>query len=540
MIALWQVARLGRAEAGWLLGGMLVSLLSIGTLLALSVGTAGLALRPEGSAIGWLALPFVLRSLGIGRVMLRYTERMVTHAATFRALTTLRLWIFRGLARGSAGGLGMMRAGDALSRLVGDVEALDGLYLRIAVPGLAAVLLLPVLEWGLAASPGTALAVGGLFTLAALVLPVLAARGTAADGGRLATANAGLRVAALDTIDGLREVLAFGAGPRMLVEVETREQALIAAQRDVARRGAWAQALAFLCGQAALLAVVLGGGPALVPSLFLTLAAFEIVGGMARAGVLAGYAARAAQRVVAAAEAPAAVPEPAQPAALPSGTTLLFDHVSFRWRMDRAPVLEDFTLEIAAGSRVAILGPSGAGKSTLAALALKVAAPQSGCVRLGGVDIARLTAADVRSRMAWVGQETHLFQDSVRANLLLGCPTADDAALWQALGQAQLAEKVRGLPGGLDAMLGGGGGGLSGGEGRRLALARALLSEAPILILDEPAAGLDATTEAEFFRALNDAAPGRTVVLIVHRLLGVERLDRIWRLTAGHLVSAAG
>ncbi len=536
MTPLLTVARQGRGEAGWLLGGMLISLLSIGTLLALSVGTAGLALGP--SSAGWLALPFVLRSLGVGRVALRYAERMVTHAATFRALTALRLWLFRALARRSAGGLGMVRAGDALSRLVGDVEALDGLYLRIAVPGLAAVLLLPVLVWGLASSAVTAVMVGGLFTLSALVLPWLAARGTAQDGDSLAAAGSGLRVAALDTIGGLREVLAYGAAPRMLAEIGSREQTLITVQHSVARRSALAQAGSFLCGQAALLAVVLGGGPALVPSLFLTLAAFEIVGGMARAGVLAGHASGAAARVVAAAEAPAAVEEPAHPAPLPTGTALSFDHITFHWLPGRPAVLEDFSLDIPAGSRVAILGPSGSGKSTLAALALKVAAPQSGCVRLGGADIATLSAADVRSRMAWVGQDTHLFQDSIRNNLLLARPGADDAALWQALTEAQLAGKIRTLPGGLDAMIGGTSPGLSGGEARRLALARALLSDAPLLILDEPTAGLDATTEAEFFRALNDTAPDRTVLLIVHRLLGVERLDRTWRLTAAHAVSA--
>lgn len=541
MRALLRVAAVGRGEAPWLLAGMGVSLLSIATLLALSVGTAGLALRPtEGGALV-LALPFVVRSLGLGRVLLRYTERMVTHAATFRALTALRLWLFRGLSSRSAGGLGMVRAGDALSRLVGDVEALDGLYLRIAVPGLAALLLAPVLVWGvLGDAPGIALIVGGLFVLAALVLPGRAARRTAADGDHLAEASAALRVTALDAIEGLREVLAYGAADRTLAAVQARETALIGQQHILARRGALMQAAAFLCGQGALLAVVLGGGHALVPSLFLTLAAFEVVGGMPRAGVLAGYAASAASRVVSAADEPARVAEPVRRLPLPAGHALVFDQIHFRWQPDRAPVLADFSLEIAAGTRVAILGPSGAGKSTLAALALKVAAPDAGRVLLGGTDIADLAASDVRSQIAWLGQDTHVFQDTIRANLLLGRPDADEAALWHALDQAQLSSKIRGLPGGLDATVGGSDAGLSGGELRRLALARALLSPAPILILDEPAAGLDATTEAEFYRALDGADPGRTVLLIVHRLAGVERLDRIWRLTGGRAVSAAG
>ena len=202
-------------------------------------------------------------------------------------------------------------------------------------------------------------------------------------------------------------------------------------------------------------------------------------------------------------------------------------------------MLDGLTLDIPAGSRVAVLGPSGSGKSTLAALLLKVVAPASGRLLLGGVDMAGLPAGLVRSRMAWLSQATHLFSDTVRANLLLGRPDASDVDLWAALEQAQVAEVVRLLPGGLDAWIGQGGAPVSGGQARRLALARTLLSNAPVLILDEPATGLDADTERAFLATLNDVAPGRTVILIVHRLLGVERLDRIYRLSTGRAVAAA-
>ena len=158
---------------------------------------------------------------------------------------------------------------------------------------------------------------------------------------------------------------------------------------------------------------------------------------------------------------------------------------------------------------------------------------------LGGVDLARLSEEAVRARFAWVGQDSHLFDDSIRNNLLLGRPDADEAALWSALEQAQIADLVRSLPGGLECWLGESATRVSGGQARRLALARALLSEAPILILDEPCAGLDADTERQFLLTLNETAAGRSVILIVHRLLGVERLDRIWRLQDGRAVAAA-
>jgi ATP-binding cassette subfamily C protein CydC len=278
---------------------------------------------------------------------------------------------------------------------------------------------------------------------------------------------------------------------------------------------------------------------AAVAAAFLVLAAFEAVGGLPRAGVLAGHAAAAASRVLGAAEAPAPVRDPPQPVAPPAGFALQFQAVRFHWQPDRPPVFEDLTLDVPQGARVALLGPSGAGKSSLAALALKLAAPQQGRVLLGGIDIATLGAADVRCRIGWLAQATHLFDDTIRANLLLARPDADEAALWGALDAARIGEMVRALPDGLDTWVGESGARFSGGQARRLVLARALLSPAPILILDEPCAGLDAETERAFLATLNEVVVGRSVILITHRLTGVEKLDRIWRLSAGRAVAAA-
>ena len=534
MTALLAVMRVWRPAGPGLVLGACVSVLAVLALAAVALGA--------GSApvlVGTAGLLWVLRGFGVGRVALRYLERLSTHQATFRALTAVRVWMFRGLAGRSAGGLGFIRRGDALARMVGDVDALDGLYLRILIPLAAVCVLLPVLAVVLGRhSLVLAAGVCGLFGVAALLVPWLAARATLASGGRLAEAASALRVAAVDALAGMREVRAFGNEGRVLAAVQAREAALFGAQRVVAGLGARAAGAGALCGQAALLLVLVAGLPAgaLLPALLLTVAAFEAAGAMPRAGALAGHAAAAAARVVAVAGGGSS-DTAGGPA--PAGASLRFEDVTFGWP-GRAPVLRGLSLEIAAGSRVAILGPSGAGKSTLAALALKVVAPQSGRVLLGGVDIAGVAAAEVRGRIAWLSQATHVFADTVRENLLLGRPDATDAQLWAALGLAGVDEVVRALPDGLDAWIGEGGAGLSGGQLRRVALARALVSTAPVLILDEPATGLDDAAERAFFTTLNEAAAGRTVVLIVHRLLGTERLDRIWRLSGGRAVSAAG
>jgi ATP-binding cassette, subfamily C, bacterial CydC len=536
-----RILGLWRGRAPWLAAGILVSLAALAA--GVSMMALGGAMLGAALAASALAVPLALRIVGTARVLLRYAERLVTHAATFRALADLRVWFFRNLARGTAGGLGFRQAGDVLARLVGDIEALDGLYLRILVPLAGAVLLLPVLVVLIGMhSAWLALAIGVLFVAAAFALPLVSARATMRGGAALAGAAGGLRIATLDALTGLREVRAFGAEGRMLASVQAREATMLTTQRELAGRAAWANAGALLCGQAAILAVLIAAGSAPVAAIvaaFLTVAAFEAVGGLPRAGVLAGHAAAAARRVLEAAEAPVPVPDPQRPAHVPAGFSLRFDAVSFRWQPDRQPVFDGLTLEVPQGARVALLGPSGAGKSTLAALALKVAAPQQGRVLLAGVDIAGLAAADVRARIGWLAQATHLFDDTIRANLRLARPEADDAALWGSLDAARIGEMVRTLPDGLDTWVGEGGARFSGGQGRRLALARALLSPAPILILDEPCAGLDAETERALLATLNEVAEGRSVILITHRLTGVERLDRIWRLSGGKAVAAA-
>jgi ATP-binding cassette subfamily C protein CydC len=529
--------------------------LGLGALLALAALAAGIGLMANAGRFiavavtgGILLVPIILQATGTARVLLRYTERVVSHDAMFRALTSIRIWFFSGLAHSAAGGLGFRKAGDVLARLVNDVEALDGLYLRIIVPGLGAVLLLPLLAVFLCReSIWAAILILPIFAFIAFILPLRAARLAASNTGQTGIAMSALRSAALDALTGLREVKIFAAEGRMLAQIQSQEAAYLAAQRDFSRQSSRLNTTSFLAAQAAtLLAILLaliitGASPlAAVIAVFVLIAAFEATAGLPRAGILFGQAQDAAARVVAAATTAPRVPDPATPAALPSSNALAFEHVSFRYADNLPYVFENLSLQLPSNTHTAILGPSGAGKSTIAALLLKLVAPDAGRIRLGPTDIAALPAEALRSRIAYLSQSTHLFADTIRNNLRLGDPTADDARLWEALAAAQLTETIHALPDGLNTWLGESGNTLSGGQARRLALARTLLSPAPILILDEPCAGLDYATEIEFLKTLNNATKNRTILLIVHRLTGVEQLDRIWRLANGTLMAATG
>jgi ATP-binding cassette subfamily C protein CydC len=546
---LLRVLGLWRSRAGWLALGIGVTVLA---------GLAGLGLLAlagrnvaEGLSGGALfaggAVFTAMLVFAAARPLARYLDRLASHAAAFRALADTRVWFFRRLAERLPAGIGFRRTGDLLGRLVSDIDALDRVYLGALVPGVAAAATVLVIALILGAvSPGLA-ALVALPLAVALLLPPLLAPGAADAGRRVAAAQGSLRAAVVDPLTGIEDTLAAGAEAVAARRVAEEGAALSAAQRLLARRAAAGGAAGHVLTQAALLGAIawgLASGQAAVAGavlgLFLALAAAEALGLMPRAGAALAAAAASARRLFEAADSTPPVTEPTQPAAPPAGHAIRVQGLRFAWSPDRPAVFDGLDLDVPEGARVALLGPSGAGKSTLAAILLKLAAPQGGRVTLGGVDIAMLPADLVRARIACLTQDARLFDDSIADNLLIARPEADDAALWRALDAAGIGELVRSLPDGLATRCGEAGARFSGGQARRLALARALLSEAPVLILDEPAAGLDPETERAFLETLDSATAGRSVILIVHRLIGVEHPTRILRLAAGRALTAMG
>ena len=547
---LTRVLGLWRGRSSWLLSGLAMACFAaLAGLALLALAGRGVAegVTPATIFAGGAAALFWLRPVVLLRPIFRYLERLVTHAATFRAIADTRVWFFRRLAERLPAGLGFRRAGDLLGRLVSDIDALDRVYLGALVPGVAAIAAVVAMAFVLGA---ISLPLAALVTLPlalALLLPPLLAPGAAAAGEKVAIGQGAVRAAVIDPLTGIEDTLAANGEPRAAARVAEEGAALAAAQRSLARRASLGGAAGALLTQAAMLGALAyglamgeGGVAAAVLGLFLATAAAEAMGLMPRAGAALAAAGASARRLFEAADQPAPVVEPTHPAPMPAGHAIRVEGVHFAWAPDRAPVFDGLDLEVPEGARIALLGPSGIGKSTLTSLLLKLAAPQGGRILLGGVDIATLPADAVRGRIACLTQDARLFDDSIEANLRLARPEASEADLWQAMDRAGIGEMVRALPEGLATRCGEAGARFSGGQSRRLALARALLTEAPVLILDEPAAGLDAVTERAFLETLGEATAGRTVILIVHRLIGVERPGRILRLAAGRALAAMG
>ncbi|MFC7735654.1 thiol reductant ABC exporter subunit CydC [Roseomonas sp. GCM10028921] len=539
-----RVLSLWRARGGWLtLGAVTAGASALAGLALLALAGNGVA---QGLATGTLAAGaaslVLLRPLILIRPLLRWAERMATHEATFRALADTRTWFFRRLAERLPAGPGLTRSGDLLGRLVTDVESLDGLYLRALVPMAAAGAVVVAVAAILGSLSPVLAAIVAIPLALALLLPVLVAPFAGRAAAAAAGATGALRAEAVEPLTALEDILAAGAGPRALARVEGAAEAMDRERRRLSRAGSLGAATGTLLTQGALLGALawgLAGGAAgaVVVALFLVLAASDALGALPRAGAALALAGAGARRLLEVADTPVPVPDPPSPAT-PSGHAIAARGLRFAWGPDRAPVFENLSLDLPEGARIALLGPSGAGKSTLAALLLKLAAPEEGSITLGGVDYAFLTADAVRSRIACLTQEATLFDDTVAANLRLAAPDAPEAALWEALERARIAELVRALPEGLETRCGEAGARFSGGQARRIALARALLSPASVIILDEPTAGLDAATERAFLETLDTALGGRSAILITHRLIGVERPTRILRLAGGQALPA--
>lgn len=549
MNALLAFRSLFARQAKGLVIALLLSLVTLTAGVAL-LGTSGwfitaTALTTAGLAFNLFVPSSLVRGFSFIRILARYGERLSGHDATLRLLTDIRGWLFTRLFPRLPLNDRSLRHGDLVSRLTADVDALDTAFLvaigPIAAAAVIGIALTTILAWLL---PAAALVYGVSFGMAVLLVPaglVLASRRVGTD---IVTRAAAARAAVLDGIEGHADLTLFGA----LGRTQSGFQAL--AERLARARGRLATLAAFAAfGVQALAALALTGslwlglrayangqidGPVLVGLLLAILGSFEASSVIVRSVAKLTTAMAAAERLNAIANAPISIADPINPVDLPARLPIAITDLSFAYD-GGAPVLRKLTLAIAPGEHIAIIGESGIGKSSLLNLLLRLVEPQSGQITLGGVALSALAQADIHASMALLSQDSPLFNDTIRANLLIAQPAASDEALWDALDAAGIGEFVRALPRGLDTLVGESGRTVSAGQGRRLCLARVLLSRAPLVLLDEPTTGLDRPAELAFFDTLRSAAVGRTVVLVTHAAFPQGTVDRVLSMRDGQL-----
>lgn len=488
-----------------------------------------------------------VRLFGISRPVLRYCGRLVSHDAALRALAELRATVFERIVPLAPARLGRRRRGDLLAGLVSDVDILEDLWLRLiepaAVAALVSVCCVGAAAWLL---PSAAVVLAAGFGCAGLLAPLASATSSRRLEGRLAPVRAALSSALVDLLQGAPDLIAAGAAEAELRRIEELDADLT----RIARRSAWATGLgsgvAALAAGASVLATAELSAPAVrsgqlaavsfVVIVLLPLAAYESLVPLPAAAVLVARVRRAGHRLMELLDAEPAVTDPPAPALLPAGPhRVVLSGVRARWPHSDTFVLDGVDLELAPGRRIAVVGASGAGKSTLAAVLLRFIDAHDGTVSIGGADVRTLALDDVRRVIGLVADDAHIFASDLRENLRLANTGADDARLLTAIERARLGDWFHALPAGLDTYLGEGGALISGGERRRIALARALLADQPVLVLDEPTEGLDGPTARALIADLLDAATGRTVLLLTHRPEGLDLVDMVLELADGKL-----
>jgi ATP-binding cassette, subfamily C, bacterial CydC len=485
-----------------------------------------------------------VRAFGIGRGVLRYVERLAGHDAALRVLGELRVRTYRRLVRLAPAGLAAFRRGDLVERLVTDVDAVLDIGVRVVLPYAVATCVAAasvLLMWTLLPVAGVLLAA----TLLAVCVAVPLAQSAAARraDGRQAPLRGALATDVVDLLHGLGDLTVYGATAAHLARTTAADGRLrVAAERSAGATGASAAVTALATGisvagglAAGALAVRAGtlDGELLAVVVLTPLAIFEAVADLPAAAQRLAAARGALQRVAGVFAAPDPTPEPRTAVPLPPGPyTLRLEGVTAGWTPGR-PVLHGLDLTIAPGRRVALIGPSGVGKSTVAALLVRWLDPDAGRVTLNGIDLRELHSDAVRRVVGYLADDAYLFDTTVEENLRVGRRDASRADLDDALRRARLLDWVDSLPRGLDTPVGEHGVRLSGGQRRRLALARALLADFPVLVLDEPTEHLDEETADALTRDLLDATRGRTVLLITHRPVALSDVDEVVRLEAG-------
>ena len=495
-----------------------------------------------------------VRFLSIARTASRYGERLATHEATFKLLTELRVWAWRKLFPLSAKNLQGLRRADMLNRLVADIDTLDHLYLRLLTPMAASLLMTALLYLFLAwFDAKLALSLCLFLVVIWLLLPLLFYRLGHEPSRNMLETKRQYRVQLLDILQGQAELSLFGANARYRQKLDDAEQALFASQTAMANITALSQAMLILATGSALIMMLFlaanGVGDAVPPGpmfalmVFATMACVEMMMPIAGAFQHLSGCVLAATRINEITDQESDIRFSTDTDLKATFGGLLIRDIQFSYSGNQ-PVLQGLSLEIKPGQKVALLGATGCGKSSLLSLITREWQAQSGQIYLDGHQLSDYSEGALRSAMTVVSQRIYLYAGTLRENLAIVLPvpegqkrTANDERFIQVLQQVGLGELLKGdKP--LDMWIGEGGRQLSGGEQRRIGVARALLRDAPLLLLDEPTEGLDKRTEREILSLLFEFAKDKTLLMISHRLTAMAKMDQIHLLAEGQIVAS--
>ena len=552
----WFFLKLFKPYAMWLVSGIILSLITSMaaiTLLSLSgwfitaSAMAGL-LSIDGNVLAFnFMLPAAqIRALAIMRTLGRYAERLVTHEATFRVLAQIRSWFFQQLIPLVPGRLALMRSGDLLSRMTADIDALDALYLRLVAPVFVAILGVTAVTIVLATyAPIISIANGLILLVAAVYVPWLFNRLGNEGAERITVLMANYKIRQVDTLQGFADLLANQAYERYSVFLQQFSDRMIHTQRQNNCLTGISSAITFLLSQISFTVVLIlagllytenqltGSEVALV--VFCVLASFELVTPLPQALQMLAKTQKSAQRIRQVAKLKPTITEPQQILLLPQSYDLQLSDVCFRYSDQQDWVLKNINVQIPLGTKLAIVGASGSGKTTLLHLIMHYFDPEIGQVALAGYSLSQYGSEPLMTCFGVLSQRSQLFATTIKENLLIAKPDATAKELDAAIKAAGLEKFISYLPEGLNTWVGESGVKVSGGEARRIALARLYLKDAPILILDEPTEGLDSETERDVFQALSVFATKKTIIMVTHRAAGLSLVDKVYRMEQGVL-----
>ncbi|MFV0548260.1 MAG: heme ABC transporter ATP-binding protein/permease CydC [Limnobaculum xujianqingii] len=486
-----------------------------------------------------------VRGSAIFRTAGRYAERLVSHDATFRVLAHLRTFTFKKLMPLSPAGIARFRQAELLNRLVADVETLDHLYLRLISPLVSAIVVIMVVTFGLSwLDVSLAFTLGLIMLVLLFTIPAIFYRAGKPIGADLTALRSDYRGQLTSWLQGQSELVIFGALTAFRQKLVVIELRWLERQKQQASLAGSSQSLMIVASGLTFVLILwmaadgIGDNPqpgALIALfVFISLAAFEALAPVAGAFQHLGQVMASAERVNQLIEQKPEVTFPHQQVAFTDQAALSLDNVSFTYEKQPFPAIKNISLNLQSGEHIALLGRTGCGKSTLLQLLTRAWDPQQGAIQLNGRPLTDYDEATLREMMVVVTQRVHIFSATLRDNLLLAAPDASDEQLTSALSKVGLNALLE--QDGLNAWIGEGGRQISGGEQRRIGLARALLHKAPLILLDEPTEGLDANTEHQILTLLKEHCQHKSVVLITHRLSGLERMNRIYVMDAGQII----